>query len=82
MEIWYHTIKLQVPSFESEEEPPLIIKVYDEDEKTKREFIGSAVINIQEGIKAGWIKMNELIMPTPIWLPLRYSIFFPLYFYL
>lgn len=76
MEIWYHTIKLEVPSFTSEEEPPIVIKVYDEDEKNKKEFIGSAVINIEEGLKAGWIKRNDINIPTPIWLPLRYSILF------
>lgn len=52
--------------------PPIVLKMFDEDNK-KNEFIGSHFVYIDEGLKTGLIKYNEGSIPSPQWIPLRYS---------
>ena len=70
---------MEVPYFPLEETPPIVLKIFDEDKGDKKEFIGSAIINVAEGLNAGWIKLNELQVPIPVWTPLRYSKIYHLY---
>lgn len=61
-----------MPLFDLNDMPPIVLRVYDEDAK-KNEFIGSSTIYVEEGLKNGLIKINEANVPSPQWLPLRYS---------
>ena len=36
--------------------------------------MGSTVIDVEEGIKEGFINYNTEIAPHPKWIPLKYSI--------
>jgi len=58
--------------FDLAEMPPIVLKMFDEDNK-KNEFIGSHFVYIDEGLKTGLIKYNEGSIPSPQWIPLRYS---------
>lgn len=64
---------MEVPCFKLEDMPPIVLKVFDQDEDEKKEFIGSSVINFEEGLRSNWIKLNETSLATPKWISLRYS---------
>ena len=54
--------------------PPIIVKLFDYD-RIGRDFLGSAVVNVQDGIKEGWILYNKKVLPEPKWVELKYSNF-------
>ena len=35
--------------------------------------MGSAIIDVQKGIKEGYVLLNTTDNPTPKWIPLKYS---------
>lgn len=55
--------------------PPIVLKMFDEDDNSKNEFIGSSIVDFDEGLRSNWIKLNDSSLPTPAWIPLRYSNF-------
>lgn len=73
--VWYESRKLQIPYFDAKDSPPIIVKLFDYD-LIGRDFLGSAVINVQDGIKEGWIFYNKAQLPEPRWIDLKYSIFY------
>lgn len=65
-----------MPFFKLEDMPPIVLKMFDEDENNKNEFIGSSIVDFEEGLRLNWIKLNDTSLPTPAWIPLRYSTYF------
>jgi len=48
------------------------VKLFDYD-VIGRDFLGSAVVNVQDGIKEGWIFYNKPNLPEPKWVDLKYG---------
>ncbi len=76
--IWNQRLELDALVFDPVNSPPLLIKVYDKDPDSK-EALGSLLIDINEGIKKGYIsfitkdKQKEYVEPKPVWLSVNYG---------
>ncbi len=66
---------MRIPFFSVEEAPPIIFNMYDADDKKgeKRDYLGGAVISIEDGIKEGWIVYDSVAIPEPKFLDLYLS---------
>lgn len=63
---------MQIPFFPEKQSPPIILSLYDYDVIGK-DFLGSVVVNVQDGIKEGWIMYNKPQLPEPKWVDLKYG---------
>ena len=55
-----------------EDSPPIILKIFDED-VTSDDFVGSVFVYLDQGVKEGYITINQQNLPKPKWLPLKLS---------
>ena len=53
--------------------PPIIVKVYDDD-TFGSDFMGSTVVDVEKGLKEGYINFNKTENPDPKWMNLKISI--------
>lgn len=60
--------------FPFEECPPIILHMYDADTVGK-DFIGSCLLNVQQGVEKKWIAWKENYAPKPVWHDLEYGFF-------
>lgn len=68
-------LKIPIPKTVSLEEcPPIIIKIYDYDEDGKKDFLGSAIVDVKQGVNEGFIRFNSKEKVIPKWINLKYSI--------
>ncbi|KAL4472061.1 hypothetical protein ABPG72_007110 [Tetrahymena utriculariae] len=72
--VWYRTMEVNVPYFyESQEQPPIIIRVFDQSEYGLGEnFLGNAIVDINEGVKYKYINFSKE-PPEAKWLNLYYN---------
>ena len=50
-------------------EYPIVLKIYDDD-LVSDEYMGSAIINVKEGIAQGYIDPTATRFPSPKWVEL------------
>ena len=62
---------MKVPLFNLKDSPPLLVNVYDHD-TFGDDFIGSVGIDLNAGLKEGYVAFNKKEVPEPQWFPIQY----------
>ncbi|KAL4446514.1 hypothetical protein ABPG74_001255 [Tetrahymena malaccensis] len=70
--IWYKSQQIQVNQYNESNPPPILIRFFDED-TVSNDFLGSALIDIQEGIKQGYIGKSAKDTISPRWVDLKFN---------